>query len=140
MMMLAAQIDAGIGAHRWNIETAALWQALVEFTYAGEAFATARDSALGVGVDAARAAQVNHWLRQVDWRLTRPRGLVGRPWFRSLQFASDIDNGYSTIAYPSVTEAIRYADAATAERELADLVSHIHLARDAIEQATAALR
>jgi N-acetylated-alpha-linked acidic dipeptidase len=140
MMMLAAQIDTGIGAHRWNIPTGALWQALVQLTYAGEEFATARDSALSNGVDTARAAAANHWLMQVERRLTRPRGLVGRSWFRSLQFASDIDNGYATIAFPSVAEAIRYADAPTTERELADLVSHINLARQAIEQATAALR
>ena len=140
MMMLAAPIDIGIAAHRWNIQTTALWEALVEFTYAGESFATVRDSALGTGLDTARAARANHWLMQVERRLTRPEGLVGRPWFRSLQFASDIDNGYSTIAFPSVAEAIRYADAPTTERELADLVTHVDLARDAIERATAALR
>jgi len=140
MMMLAAQVDIGIAAHRWNIPTTTLWEALVEFTYAGEAFATARDSALSAGLDPARAVRANRSLMQVERRLTRPQGLVGRPWFRSLQFASDIDNGYSTIAFPSVAEAIRYADAATTERELADLVAHLDQARNAIEQATAALR
>jgi N-acetylated-alpha-linked acidic dipeptidase len=140
MMMLAAQIDQGIGAHRWNVSTGPLWQALVQFTYAGEEFATARDSALRTPVDTARAARANHWLMQVERRVTRPQGLVGRPWYRSLQFASDIDNGYATIAFPSVAEAIRYSDAPTTERELADLVAHIDQARDALEHATAALR
>ena len=65
---------------------------------------------------------------------------MGRPWSRSLLFASDIDNGYSTMAYPSVLEAIRYSDAKTTDREMSDLVGHIHLARDAVEHATAALR
>jgi N-acetylated-alpha-linked acidic dipeptidase len=140
MMRLAAPIDVGIGAHHWSVSTTALWQALVDFTYAGEEFATARDSALARGVDPLRAERANHFLMQVERRLTRPQGLVGRPWFRSLEFASDIDNGYSTIAFPSVAEAIRYADAPTTGRELADLVVHVDLARDAIEQATAALR
>jgi N-acetylated-alpha-linked acidic dipeptidase len=140
MMKLAVDLDTGIGARRWNIETSPLWEALVQFTYAGDAFAIARDSALRAGLDTARAARANHWLMQVERRLTRPQGLVGRPWFRSLQFASDIDNGYATIAFPSVAEAIRYADAATTQRELADLVAHLDRGRDAIEQATAALR
>jgi N-acetylated-alpha-linked acidic dipeptidase len=140
MMRLAVSIDTDIGARRWNIRTEPLWQALVDFTYAAEEFASARDSASAAGVDAARASQANHWLMQVERRLTRPQGLVGRPWYRSLEFASDVDNGYSTIAYPSVEEAIRYADAPTTARELTDLVSHIAAARDAVEQATAALR
>lgn len=140
MMMLAAQVDAGIGGRRWNIATGALWQALVEFTYAGEAFVTARDSALSAGVDVARAARANHWLMQVERRLTRPQGLAGRPWFRSLQFASDIDNGYATIAFPSVAEAIRYTDPATTTLEISELVGYVSLARDALDHATAELR
>jgi N-acetylated-alpha-linked acidic dipeptidase len=83
---------------------------------------------------------VNAALMQVERRLTRPEGLVSRPWYRSLQFASDLDNGYATMAFPSVNEAIRYADSATTERELADLVTRVDQARGALEQATAALR
>jgi N-acetylated-alpha-linked acidic dipeptidase len=59
---------------------------------------------------------------------------------RSLQFASDVDNGYSTMAFPSVNEAIRYADEATTARELQDLATHIDQAREALEQAATALR
>jgi hypothetical protein len=44
------------------------------------------------------------------------------------------------MAFPSVNEAIRYADSATTERELADLVTRVDQARGALEQATAALR
>src|SRR6266704_1270649 len=73
-------------------------------------------------------------------RLTRPEGLVSRPWFRSLQFAADLDNGYATMAFPSVNEAIRYADAATANRELVDLVNRVDQARAALVEAAAALR
>jgi N-acetylated-alpha-linked acidic dipeptidase len=90
--------------------------------------------------DASRLRAVNEALMQVERRLTRPQGLVSRPWYRSLQFASDVDNGYATMAFPSVNEAIRYADAATTERELADLVGRVDDARGALEQATAALR
>ena len=41
------------------------------------------------------------------------------------------------VAFPSVNEAIRYADAATTERELQDLAAHIDQAREALEQAAA---
>jgi hypothetical protein len=77
---------------------------------------------------------------QVERRLTRRQGLVSRPWYTSLQFASDLDNGYATMAFPSVNEAIRYADATTTERELADLVGRVDDARGALDQAAAALR
>src|SRR5207245_3309483 len=101
-----------------------------------------RDSALSRsgGVDTVRAERVNHALMQVERRLTRPAGLVTRPWFRSLQFAADVDNGYATMAFPTVNEAIRYADAATANRELADLVACVDQARAALVEAAAALR
>jgi N-acetylated-alpha-linked acidic dipeptidase len=77
---------------------------------------------------------------QVERRLTRPEGLKSNSWFKSLQFASDVDNGYATLAFPSVAEAIRYADAPTTQRELADLAARVDQARAALEEARAALR
>lgn len=77
---------------------------------------------------------------QVERRLTRPEGLVSRPWYKSLQFASDVDNGYATMAFPTVNEAIRYADAAATNKELADLVTRVDQARAALVEAAAALR
>ena len=133
-------LDSNLAARHWSVPTAALLTALTRLAAAGQAFAAARDSALADDLPAVRAAQVNRWLMQVERRLTRPQGLVSRPWNRSLEFASDVDNGYSTMAFPSVNEAIRFADPSTAERELADLVNHVDQAREAIEQATAALR
>jgi N-acetylated-alpha-linked acidic dipeptidase len=65
---------------------------------------------------------------------------VGRSWYKSLQFASDLDRGYQTLAFPSVQEAIRYADEATAARELGDLIARLGAARAALDAATAALR
>ena len=44
------------------------------------------------------------------------------------------------MAFPTVNEAIRYADAATANRELADLVTRVDQARAALVEAAAALR
>ncbi len=136
---LVAPLDSGITKRGWTVSTGALRDALARFTAAARSFATARDSAR-VDLLSGRARRVNAALMQVERRLTRAEGLTSRPWYRSVQFASDFDNGYATMAFPSVNEAIRYADSATTERELADLVTRVDQARGALEQATAALR
>jgi N-acetylated-alpha-linked acidic dipeptidase len=138
MNALVAQLDSGITNKKWtSVSTQALKDALDRFTAVARAFNTARDQA---PVDTGRAQRVNRALMQVERRLTRPDGLVSRPWFKSLQFASDIDNGYATMAFPTVNEAIRYADAAAANKELADLVARVDQARAALVEAAAALR
>jgi N-acetylated-alpha-linked acidic dipeptidase len=140
---LVAQLDSDITKKQWtsSVNTQGLKDVLDRFTAVARAFGTARDSALRAGpVDAARAQRVNQALMQVERRLTRPEGLVSRPWFKSLQFASDLDNGYATMAFPTVNEAIRSADAAAANRELADLVTRVDQARAALVEAAAALR
>jgi N-acetylated-alpha-linked acidic dipeptidase len=140
LIALEARIDSGLAERRWHASTADLKAALARFAAVARVFAAARDSALAHDLAPARAARVNHWLMQVERRFTRPQGLATRSWYRSLEFASDLDNGYSTMVFPSVNEAIRYGTATTVERELADLTAHVDAARDAIAQATAALR
>ena len=139
MNALVAQLDSGITKKQWSatVSTQALKDALDRFTAVARAFNAARDTARP---SPDRAQRVNQALMQVERRLTRPEGLVSRRWFRSLQFASDIDNGYATMAFPTVNEAIRYADAAAANRELADLVTRVDQARAALVEAAAALR
>jgi N-acetylated-alpha-linked acidic dipeptidase len=143
MSALVAQLDSGITRKQWTtVSTQGLKDALERLTAAARAFAATRDSALARTGEAesGRFQRVNRALMQVERRLTRPEGLVSRAWFRSLQFASDIDNGYANMAFPTVNEAIRYADAATATRELADLVNRVDQARAALVEAAAALR
>jgi len=137
---LVSQLDSGIAKKQWtqSVSTQPLKDALDRFTAVARAFGTARDNA--GPVDSARAQHVNQALMLVERRLTRPEGLVSRPWFKSLQFAADIDNGYATMAFPTVNEAIRYADAAAANKELADLVNRVDQARAALVEAAAALR
>jgi N-acetylated-alpha-linked acidic dipeptidase len=141
---LVAQLDSGIAKKQWKstVSTQALKDALDRFTAVARAFNGARDTAMARagGVDSARAQRVNQALMLVERRLTRPDGLVSRPWFKSLQFAADLDNGYATMAFPSVNEAIRYADAQTANKELVDLVNRVDQARAALVEAAAALR
>ena len=136
---LVSQLDSGITRKQWAVSTQGLKDALGRFTDAARALARARDSAL-TAADSTRTSRANAALMQVERRLTRPEGLASRRWYRSLQFASDVDNGYATMAFPSVNEAVRYADPATAERELADLAARVDRARAALEDATAALR
>jgi N-acetylated-alpha-linked acidic dipeptidase len=144
MSALVSQLDSGITRKEWgtSVNTQGLKDALDRFTAVARTFGAVRDSALARpgGVDAARAQRVNRALMQVERRLTRPEGLVSRPWYRSLQFASDVDNGYATMAFPTVNEAIRYADAATASRELTELAGRVDQARAALVEAAAALR
>jgi N-acetylated-alpha-linked acidic dipeptidase len=139
MTHLVTQLDSGITKRGWTIRTQSLSDALTHFTATAESLAVVRDGALGSSTDSPWA-RVNAALMQVERRITRDQGLVSDHWFRSLQFASDVDNGYATLAFPSVNEAIRYADPATAEHELDDLATRIEAARGALQEAAAALR
>src|SRR5260370_1150860 len=114
MTKLVAELDSGITKKGWTVSTQGLKDALGRFTDAARAFGAARDSVLAAGA-AKPWGPVNAALMQVERRLTRPEGLKSNSWFKSLQFASDVDNGYATLAFPSVAEAIRYADAATTQ-------------------------
>jgi N-acetylated-alpha-linked acidic dipeptidase len=140
MNALVAQLDSGIARKGWDVGTEELKGALSRLTETAETLEAVRRSAEAGGIDAARAERANRALMQVERRMTRPEGLKSRPWYKSLQFAADVDRGYQTMAFPSVNEAIRYADAETARRELVDLVQRIDHARRALDEATAALR
>ncbi|MES3035001.1 MAG: M28 family peptidase [Gemmatimonadota bacterium] len=113
------------------------WQ---RFITRAAAFNAARDSALqrGALTPSARTA-TNAALRQVERRLARDEGLRSRPWVRSLIYAADVDNGYSTMIFPTIGEAVRQRDVALARAELADLVTRIGSAADALDAARAAL-
>ena len=133
-------IDAAITSHGWSVPTAALAQAITGMEAAATAWAAARDSALGTAKLAApllRAA--NAALMRVERALTRPEGLRTRPWFRSLIYASDEDNGYAEVAFPSVTEAVRSGDSALVAREVADLAARFDAASAALRDAAVAM-
>ncbi|HET7789475.1 MAG TPA: M20/M25/M40 family metallo-hydrolase [Gemmatimonadales bacterium] len=140
MGRLVSQLDSGIVKKGWQVSTEPLKSSLQRFAEAGRAFARVRDSVLAAGGTPGKLAAADRDLMQVERRLTRPQGLVSRSWYRSLEFASDVDNGYANMAFPSVNEAIRYADAGTAEHELSDLAARVDQARQALEQAAGALR
>jgi N-acetylated-alpha-linked acidic dipeptidase len=117
--------------------------------HAAAAFATVRDSALDANNSTAGKVAplppvtlqaTNAALLRVERAFTRPTGLQTRPWFRSLIYAADEDNGYSNMPFPSVGEAIRAADSALTEREIVDLASRFDAASAALRDASAAIR
>ena len=141
MRDLVSELDTGIARKGWAVSTETVKTALDRFITSARAFAAARDSGLAGNLSTARAAAATRELMQVERRLTRPQGLTyAGAWFKSLQFASDVDNGYATLAFPTVAEAIRYGDAAVTAREIQDLANRIDAARKALEDARTALR
>jgi N-acetylated-alpha-linked acidic dipeptidase len=93
---------------------------------AGRTLNTARAHALEEGMNKARAQEANSHLRKVERAMTREEGLVGRPWFKNLMFAADYDNGYATIALPSVQEALEAGESARLIRETQDLTARVN--------------
>jgi N-acetylated-alpha-linked acidic dipeptidase len=156
-------IETAIAGRGWSVSVTALSQAIGGMETAASTWSAARDAALGTAV-ATNAAEpgrhpagagsagpvgppaapslraANAALMRVERALTRPEGLRTRPWFRSLVYASDEDNGYADVAFPSVTEAVRSGDSALVAREVADLAAHFDAASAALRDAAVAVR
>lgn len=156
-------IETAIASHGWSVPVTALTQSIAGMETAASAWSAARDTALGAVV-AANAVEPGHHpagagsagpvakpatpslraanaaLMRVERALTRPEGLRTRPWFRSLIYASDEDNGYADVAFPSVTEAVRSGDSALVAREVADLAARFDAASAALRDAAVAVR
>ena len=122
-------------------ELAGLRDATRRLEASGRAFESLRDSVLGAAKGSnPRFGRVNAILRTVEQKLTRPDGLVGRPFMRNVVFGSDRDNGYANVPFPAVVEALRDHDLAHARKDLADLTSRIVAASTTVDAATTALR
>ena len=129
---LLASINAG--------DASSLDAAWASFTEHATAFNRTRDSVLLRGTVAPVAQRTaNAALRQVERRLTRPEGIKSRAWVRGVIYAADVDNGYATMIFPTIGEAVRAKDAALARSELADLITRVHRAAAALDEARAAL-
>ena len=136
----SSQVERAIAEKHWKLSGAVLNAAVARMESAAVAFNAARDRALATQLSPTIAKQVNTTLLGVERQLTRPQGLVTRPWFRNLVYASDENNGYSTMVLPSVNEAIRVGDESTVERELADLVKRFDSATQVLNVATGLLQ
>jgi len=140
MRRFGSQADQAIADKRWKVSTAGLTTAIGRMEDAAVAFNAARDQALTAQLAPGIAKQVNARLLEVERHLTRPQGLVTRPWFRNLIYASDENNGYATMVLPSVNEAIRSGDQAVVGRELTDLAQRFDAATRALQMAADLLR
>lgn len=124
----------------WTQSFDTLARAVNGMERAATTLARVRDAALARrSVPRRSLERANAALLRVERALTRPEGLRTRPWFRSLIYAADVNNGYATMALPSVNEAIRAGDRSLAAREVADLAGRFALATRALADAAAAL-
>ncbi|HYV97473.1 MAG TPA: M20/M25/M40 family metallo-hydrolase, partial [Gemmatimonadaceae bacterium] len=139
MRRFVGPIDASLASAHNGVTSAPLRAALDDFARAAAAFSSARDGALAqtLGRDARNRA--NTALLEVERALTRPAGLRTRPWYRNLIYASDENNGYATMIFPSIGEAIRTGDAALVRAEIADLADRFRTAASKLDAARSAL-
>jgi N-acetylated-alpha-linked acidic dipeptidase len=140
MKRFASQAEQNINDKHWKVSAGELSKAIDRLELAAVAFATARDRALGARLSPQSAQRVNAALLGVERQLTRPQGLVTRPWFRNLIYAADENNGYSTMVLPSIGEAIRAGDEAMVGREITDLAGRFDAATRALQMATGLLQ
>ena len=140
MRRYLAPVDRALAERGWRGSSAPIAAALDRMERAASTFAAARDDALRASVPRARLVATNAALREVERAMTRPEGLRSRAWYRNLIYVADVDNGYGTMVFPSVNEAIRYGDEALFAQELQDLVARMDAATAAIERATRAVR
>lgn len=139
MERVAAVADSSIATKTWDASTAGLHSAIEGMRAAARQFARARDAYLAGRPSTPKLVAVNAALMKVERELTRPAGLVTRPWFRGLIYAADEDNGYSTMAFPSVNEAIRAGNRALTAAEISDLASRFVAATRHLETARSLL-
>jgi N-acetylated-alpha-linked acidic dipeptidase len=140
MKRFASQVGQTISDKHWKLSVAELSESLGKMESAAATFAAERDRALTAQLSPATAKQVNAKLLEVERELTRPQGLVTRPWFRNLIYAADENNGYSTMVLPSVGEAMRVGDEALTGRELTDIAQRFNAATRALQMATGLLQ
>ena len=134
-------MDRALSAKKWSGNTTVLRDAFGRMELEATAFSSARDAVLAAGAPSrAQRQTVNAALLQVERALARPQGLRTRSWYRNLIYVADEDNGYATMVFPSVNEAIRANDERLAASELTDLAQRFDLATRALGAARAALR
>lgn len=139
MRQYLGPIDANLRAKGWDGSSQPLARAIDRMERAAIAFAAARDEALRGTVSLATQRATNAALLRVERAMTRPEGLRTRPWYRNLIYVADVDNGYGTMVFPSVNEAIRYGSEELFASELQDLVRRFDAATAAIDAAREAI-
>jgi N-acetylated-alpha-linked acidic dipeptidase len=139
MQGFVAQVAEALAGKHSTLSAAELSAAVARMQTAATEFSSARDRALRTEMTIVKTTQVNNALLQVERQLTRQQGLGTRPWFRNLIYAADENNGYSTMVFPSVNEAIRAGDQTKIAAELTDLAQRFDAATRALRMATGLL-
>ena len=140
MTRYLAPVERGLTQKGWSAAAVApLAAAISRLEKSATDFATTRDAALSAAITPVAQLAANSALLRVERALARPSGLKSRPWYRSLIYASDVDNGYSTMSFPGINEAIRYATQPETVAEINDLAARFGAAADAVDAARAAL-
>lgn len=140
MRRFATQASQAIIEKHWNVSVDSLTRSIGRMEEAASAFAAARDRALANQTSKPVLQRANAALLEVERQLTRPEGLVTRSWFRNLIYASDENNGYATMVFPSVGEAIRAGDPTIVAREVNDLATRFDAATRALQRTTEVVR
>jgi N-acetylated-alpha-linked acidic dipeptidase len=123
---------------RARVEVKALRGALGEFERAGRDFASAANSALNAGaLDAAKAAEVNALLRQVERNWLHEDGIPGRPWFKHLIYAARYT--YAHLELPAITEAVEAKEWKLAQEQIAILERAVQRNTQLLQDARAIL-
>ncbi|MCB1008599.1 MAG: M28 family peptidase [Acidobacteria bacterium] len=121
------------------LELAPLENAAALLTAAAERFETAREAAVARGLDPARRASLDAFLRGYERRLLRDAGLPGRPWYRHQIYAPGQYTGYGVKTLPAIREAIEMRRWDEANAQIVAVASLLDAARAAIEEETAKL-
>lgn len=137
MKRYLAPLARGFAAKGWDTSAVApLARSITRLEQSAAAFATARDRVLaGGGVSKGTQLATNTTLLKVERAFARSSGLKGRPWYRSLIYVADIDNGYANMNFPGVNEAVRAGDRALALSELTDLAQRFETAANLMNEA-----
>lgn len=140
MTRYVAPVERGLKQKGWDVAAVApLVTAIARLEKSATVFAAARDAALAAAIAPAAQLAANSALLRVERALARPSGLKSRPWYRSLIYASDVDNGYSTMSFPGINESIRYGTQAETVAEINDLAVRFGAAADAVDAARGSL-
>jgi N-acetylated-alpha-linked acidic dipeptidase len=132
-------IERSLARANASATVSVLRDAVNVFEQSATAFAARRDAALAHPLAAGVGQRTNAALLGVERALTRPAGLRTRPWYRNLIYAADENNGYATMVFPSIGEAIRAGDAALTQTEITDLATRFRAAAAKLDEARAAL-
>lgn len=140
MQKYLAPMQRAFAARKWEVAAITpLAAAIARLERVSATFATSRDVALKSELSHDAREATNQALLKVERAFARPSGLKSRPWYRSLIYAADVDNGYSTMNFPGVNEAVRAGDQAGAKEELVDLTMRFGKAADAVDEARRAM-